>query len=531
VSTVTSGPTDASPTVDKAERLDKKDRKGRGKQYYGRTAKRGALWSMMRQGGNELIGIPSSMIMARLLSPHDFGVAAAAMFFIQLAARLTQFGFTAALVRVKKLRPEHSSSVFMVNLTMGIISYLTLAGASPFIGRFFHSPEAGHLIPIAALTFIINPIGSISAAMLQRQMLFRYSAICDWTDSLVGSGSTILFAYLGFSYWSFVYGQILAVTIRVLLQMYLSQWRPSLRFSRDAMKELFSFGIGVQSKRLLEYAAANVDDLVVGRVLGVTALGLYDKAFTTMNRLVTRLTLGQAPFRIFSIIHEDGDRFRRAYSRLITSITLLGFPVLIGCIVVAQPLFAVFYGHKWQVAVLPFQYLCAGGVLKLLNAYASQANEASGNIWPQVRRQAVGAMLVGIGAAIGSKYGGVPGAAVGVLGAMVILTIAMQTLVKRATGLSWSGMIWPLVPSVTGSTILAFVLIGAKLLLLRVVAAPPALVLLGVQVAAGALFYIPFVLFSPFSAVREIVHETVEEMVPERAMPALAWLKRPVARV
>jgi PST family polysaccharide transporter len=313
--------------------------------------------------------------------------------------------------------------------------------------------------------------------------------------------------------------------------MYLSKWRPSFRFSRDAMRELFSFGVGIHSKRLLEYAAANVDDLVVGRMLGVTALGFYDKAFTTMNRLVTRLTLGQAPFRIFSIIHEDGDRFRRAYSRLITSITLLGFPVLIGCIVIAHPLFAVVYGRKWQVAVLPFQFLCAGGVLKLLNAYASQANEASGNIWPQVRRQTVGATLVGVGAAVGSAFGGIPGAAMGVLAAMIVLTIAMQTLVKQATGLTWAGMISPLVPSVTGSAVLVFVLLGAKLLLLRVVAQPAAWQMLGVQVAAGGLFYVPFVLFSPFPAVRAIVQETVEDMVPQRAMPVFSWLKRPVARV
>ena len=192
----------------------------------------------------------------------------------------------------------------------------------------------------------------------------------------------------------------------------------------------------------------------------MTALGFYDKAFTTMNRIVNRFTLGQAYFRIFSIIHDEPVRFRRAYSRLILTITLVGLPAFTGCIVLAQPLFLVLYGEQWTSAVLPFQLLCAGGMLKLLNAYASQANEAVGNIWPQARRQAVGVLLVVIGAWIGSRYGGVSGAALGVGIAMCLLTASMQALVRRATGLSWRALLAPMAPAIVCSVLLVAVLSG-----------------------------------------------------------------------
>jgi len=491
------------------------DKRKRQKKFYGRTAKVGALWSLMRQGGNEILGIPSSMIMARLLSPHDFGVAAASSLFMQLATRLTQFGFGAALIRIKNMRPEHATSVYVVNQVMGAITYAILYLASPYMGRFFHSPEAGQLLSLAALTFLISPLGTVPAALLQRRMQFRYTVLADWTDTIVGLVVTVIFAFKGYAFWSLVYGHLSGLIVRVFLQMYLAAWIPSFKATRASLKELLSFGLGLHSKRLLDYGASNVDNLVVGRMLGMTALGMYDKAFTTMNKIVFRLTLGQAPFRIFSIIHEDEERFRRAYARLMLSITLLAYPMLAGCIVLAKPLFGVLYGPKWSAAVFPFQLLCVGGMLKLQNAYAAQVNEAVGNIWPQVRRQAVGVVLVFAGAALGSIYGGVTGVALGVLVAIAVLTIAMQDLVRQATGLTWWAMLKPQLPSITCAAVLSAVLFATQLAVRRVAPGAHAWQALLVEGAVGGLFYAAFVLAGPFVTVHNLVTEMLDDLLPK----------------
>jgi PST family polysaccharide transporter len=514
------------PTSVEGKRSGARNRKGSEKKSYGRTAKVGAVWSMLRQGGNELIGVPTSMIMARLLSPQDFGIAAASSFFIVLAARLTQFGFSAALIRLKQMRPEHASSVYVVNQTMGVITFVVLYAFAPLVGQFFRSPEAGSLLRVAALTFVINPMGTVSSALLHRRMQFRYIAVTDWADTLIGAIVTVVLAFRGFAFWSMVYGHLVALVVRVFLQLYLARWKPSATFSRDALRELIPVGLGLQTKRLLEYASTNLDNLVVGRVLGMAGLGLYDKAFTTMNKIVVRLTLGQAPFRIFSIIHEDAERFRRAYSRLILSITLLGYPVLAGCIVAAEPLFLILYGEKWLAAVFPFQLLCAGGMLKLLNAYASQANEAVGNVWRQVARQALGTVLVVLGAAAGSVYWGLAGAAIGVLGAMAVLTLAMQGLVREATGLSWREMMAPQVPAMTCAALLVGVLLATAAVLRAFVSEPAAWQLLLAQATTGGFFYAAFVLVGPFAAVHEVVSETLDDLVPAGAARVLNRVRR-----
>jgi O-antigen/teichoic acid export membrane protein len=315
---------------------------------------------------------------------------------------------------------------------------------------------------------------------------------------------------------------------RVILQHYVTRWKPSLRVSRVALEELLGYGLGLQVKRIFQYATANIDNLVVGRLLGVAQLGIYDKAFSTMNRIVARLTLGQAPFRIFSIIHEDVDRFGRAYCRLILSISLIGFPVMAGCIVAAKPLVLVLYGEKWLPAVLPFQFLCLGGMLKLLDAYASQAIEASGGIWKQARRQFVGAVLVTIGAAAGSYYGGVSGAAFGVLLAMVSLTISMQMLVRRATGLSWRSLLQAQLPALATTAIVVCVLLATEAGMAVVAPTAVGWQLLLAEVLMGGIVYGSLVIFSPFGTVRDVVRETAEDMLPA---PALRVFNRLTAMV
>jgi PST family polysaccharide transporter len=516
---VTTSP-DVTQTAPEPRRA-RKNKGGNGRGTYGKTAKVGALWSIARQGGNELIAIPTSMVMARLLSPSDFGIAAAALFFVVLAARLTQFGFNAALVRVKDLRPEHTTSVFVATLGLGVLTYGTLYLAAPAIGIFFRSEDAGRVLPIAAIAFLINPFGTVPAALMQRHMLFRYKTLTDWLDAAIGAGVSIAMAFAGYGYWSLLYGNLVASAINVVVQMYLSGWWPRFGWSSPAIRELLSFGLGIQAKRVLEYAAFNLDNLVVGRVLGMTALGFYDKAFTTMNRLVNRLTLGQTYFRIFSVIHEEPERFRRAYSRLILTITLIGLPAFTSCIVLAEPLFLVLYGNKWLPAVVPFQLLCVAGMFKLLNAYASQANEATGNVWPQARRQGLGTLLIVLGAAFGSRWWGVTGAACGVMLAMAVLTAAMQGLVRRATGLSWRAMLLPQLPGVVCALLLAVVLTLVARALHALNADVAAWQLILVQGTIGVFVYAAFLLFSPFAAVREVVAETIDDLLPAGVAQAL----------
>ena len=214
------------------------------------------------------------------------------------------------------------------------------------------------------------------------------------------------------------------------------------------MREMLSFGIGIYAKRLLDYGTQNLDNLVVGRVLGLTALGLYDKAFNTVNKIASRLTLNgpNVTFRIFALIHEDRERFRRAYRKVMLTSTLVSYPALATLIVVAPQLFLILFGEKWLSAVAPFQILCVAAMPKMLNAFASTAVQAIGQVWSEVWRQLVSILLLVVAVAAFSRWG-IEGAAFGVLVTTLTQSVLMYGLLGTTSGLTPRDVLAPQVPS------------------------------------------------------------------------------------
>jgi O-antigen/teichoic acid export membrane protein len=286
-------------------------------------------WSWLDTAGTQLIAIPTMMVMARLLSPAEFGVTAAAFFFINLAQRLTQFGFNSALVRHRNLKEEHLNAVFYVSLGSGMFMWLALTLAAPAAAGYFRSEPVQGVLRLASLGFLIGPLTTVPNALLARDLRIQQLAKVGWASNLTNSIVTIAFAWRGFSFWSIVFGYLASQVATSIGFFVLSRWRPTLHFSIVALRELLSFGLGIQAKRVVEYAALNLDNLVVGRVLGLGALGIYDKAFGTMSRLLSTVNTGGpgVSFRVFSLIQEQPERFRRAYRRVILTVSLIGCPV------------------------------------------------------------------------------------------------------------------------------------------------------------------------------------------------------------
>jgi PST family polysaccharide transporter len=484
---------------------------------YSKATKSGFVWSVLARGMNELVSIPTSMILARMLSPHDFGIAAAAGFFVQLSNRLTNFGFNTALIQIKEVTDRHTATVFTVNLAMGVGVWAVLALGAPLLGRLFDSEEASHVIPVAALAFVIGSLGSVPSALMVRDLRFREVAWLEWLSTWVAAISVLLFAFGGLGYWSLIYSQVLAAAIQTAVRFAIAGWRPRVRFSMDALKQMFSFGIGLHFKRLLDSVALNVDNLVIGSSLGLSALGFYDKAFTLMNRAANGLNSAGpvVSFRVFALIHEERERFRNAYRKVLLTATFLAYPVFTALVISAPDLFDVMFGSQWGPAVVPFQILCVAGCLRVPNAYASTAIQSHGWIWGEVWRQAFYVALIAGGVALGSRWAGLVGASLGVLGATLVMTILMQTLLRRAAALGWADVLSPQVPAVLCSAGLAACL-GAAVFALRAGQAP-AFVALPVEVLVSAVYGLAFVRMVRFAELRHVIDETVREYAPRLA--------------
>jgi PST family polysaccharide transporter len=489
-------------------------RKLAGRRSYAKVAKEGVLWSVVRAGAVEFITTPAAMILARLLTPFDFGVAASVTVFTQFAQKITTFGFNQALVRLKCVTREHCALVFAVDLIGGAIAYLVLVGGADLIAAFYRAPQVAEVMPVVALTFVIGPFGTVSASLMSRDMEFKKTAFAAWVGSLSEALACIGLALAGFGYWSIVYGRVIGQIGVTTSKMILKPWRPSLRFSLPVVREMLSFGSGVFAKRLLDYGANNLDSLVVGRVLGVGPLGFYDKAFVAMQKLTVRLRMGGAvTYRIFALIYEEEERFRKAYAKVILAATLAIYPAFAGVAAAGHELFGVMFGPRWAMAVVPFQILCAVGALKILNEFMGSAAQAVGRIWGQVWIQAAYALLIVVFVAGLSRFG-LDGAALGVLAATVVMTLFMNGLIIRTTGITLRAALAPQVPGAVLAAGVAATVLGARAALVTLAGVRSVWLLLPLEGTAAALFYMAYLKVAPFGPVRELVRETAQDMPP-----------------
>lgn len=482
---------------------------------YGKTAKVGALWGIGREAVGQALAIPTALMLARLLSPTDFGIAAAATFFVQLAKKMGNMGLNTALVRMKDVREEHRASVFFLNVMFCIAAWIVLMATAPSIGAMYGDERVTLALWAASMIFLVNFFGTVEYAILQREMKFKEMALIEWITPLIFFPVALAMAWFGYGYWSLIVGHLVANAVSTMGKVYFGGWRPSLKVTRRGLAETVPFGAGVYAKRLLMYAAENLDSLIVGSLFGVTALGYYDKAYNTVSNLGNRMSFGaNVVFRIFSIIRDDRARFVRAYNKAVLASTFVTIPVLAGLIVAAPEFIVAAFGDQWLPAVLPFRLLCLAAVFRFMSGNATAVVQASGQVWSEVWRRVVYVALM-VALLFLFRRWGIAGAAVGVLTATVVAVLLMQRLVGRILGLDQWELIRPLVPGITCALGVAAVVGGVTAICRSELPAAPVWVVFGLQAAAGGVFWALFSLFGRFRSLQEVVREVVEDVFPK----------------
>jgi lipopolysaccharide exporter len=478
-----------------------------------RVARTGLVWGFARPGISQIIEIPATLILARSLEPEEFGIAAAVSFFLRLSNKIGSLGLGGALIRLKELRPEHLSSVFVVNLIVGIGLWGSLTAAASTLANFFGNQSVAPALRVAALVYLALPFGVVQIAIIARDMRFRQAAIIEWVYPIVFLFVAVPLAWLHAGFWSLIYGQLFANVLQTVAKIYFGRWRPTLSFSKVALRETIPFGMGLQAKNMLNFAAEYIDSLLVGRLFGMIALGFYDKAFNTMDRLAGRLTVSLVSMRIFALIRDDPDRLRRAYERVLFSVSLAAFPVFAGLIVTAPQLITVLYGEKWQPSVLAFQILCATAPFRMLNAYASSVTQATGRIWPEVWRQLTYVIMIVVGVWTFRTWG-IVGTAFGVSAATVCMGLMMQIFACATIGFRWRRVLRAQAPGLSLAVAVACVTFGMNAFMRHQLGASAAWELLIAQVAAGLVVFILFVAFAPVPAVGELIEDLLGDIAP-----------------
>jgi O-antigen/teichoic acid export membrane protein len=330
----------------------------------------GLLWSFIEQFSKLGVAFIIGIILARLLSPSEFGLIGMISIFIALSHSLVESGFSQALIRKKKCTQADYSTVFYFNILVSIILYTILFFSSNAISHFFNESQLALILKVIGLVIIINSFVYVQKAILVKEVNFKLQTKISIIAYLIAGITAIVLAYMGFGVWSLVVNTLLRIVMITFLFWYLNKWRPSLVFNRKSFNEMFSFGYKLLIVGLIETLYKNIYLVIIGKYYSAAELGFYSRADLFKNLPSQTITSGiqRVAYPVLSEIKDDLPRLKIAFKKIIKSTVLITFTAMLMMAAIAEPLILSVLGEKWLSSVIYLQLLCFVGIFYPLDA-------------------------------------------------------------------------------------------------------------------------------------------------------------------
>lgn len=340
----------------------------------------GLLWNALEkfllQGVSFFIGI----VLARLLSPSDFGLIGMLSVFLLIINAFVNSGLNSALVQKHHCSALDFSTVFTVNLAIAITGAVILFFAAPSIANFYHEPLLTPITRVLGINVILSALNIVHRSQLTINVDFKSLAQINVINTIVGGTVGIVMAYTGFGVWSLV-GQSMASTLcgMILLPIY-SKWKPSLRFSKQSFDQLFGYGSKLLVTSIYSVIINNISTLFIGRTYSSKDLGFYTKANQTPNTISNFIygILGTVTFPVMSEIKDDKERMLRLYKKALFSTAMFVFPIMMLFCVLSKSFIVVALTEKWLPCLTMMQLYCFARMFTPLSALNISVLNASG---------------------------------------------------------------------------------------------------------------------------------------------------------
>lgn len=340
----------------------------------------GVFWTTIQQFGKQGIAFFTSLILARLLSPQEFGLIAMISVFIALGDGVIKSGLTNSLIRSENLDEEDYSTVFYFNLLGSFVVYGILYFSAPFIAKFYNQSQLTEIIQIYGVIFIVNAFSAVQLARLTKQLDFKTQMIVALPSIVISSAIGIYMAYNGYGVWSLVWNSLIQSGLSTIQLWYHSKWIPVLKFSTEKFKYHFNYGFKIMLSGTIDILFTNIYAIIIGKYFIPAQVGFYNRASTLQMFPVINLSmiLSKVSFPLFAKIQNDNEKLKSVYKKLMQMVTFLIAPTLIFMGVLAEPLFRFLFTEKWLPAVPYFQILCYNGILYPLHSYNLQILNVKG---------------------------------------------------------------------------------------------------------------------------------------------------------
>ena len=326
---------------------------------------KGAVWTLLEKMSGQIVQFVVGMILARLLTPNDYGTVALTGIFFAVAGVLVDCGFGGALIQKKDADELDYNSVFYLNLILSLVVYAGLFFAAPWISDFFEVPVLKNIVRVSAVCFIFNAINAIQGAELAKKMLFHLSFRISLITCLTSAVCGVTLAFFGFGVWALVWATLISGFVGVIARWFIIAWRPKLMFSFSRLKPLFSYGWKMSVSAIIDQIYVNLTGLLIGTFYTKADLAYVGKGRTLPSMAMNEVnaTLGRVTFPALVLLQNDKYKLRESMRRTMRCSTFLVFPLMVGIAACAKSELLLFYGPQWIPATPYMMLACVGFAL------------------------------------------------------------------------------------------------------------------------------------------------------------------------
>jgi len=408
-----------------------------GSQEFGNRFLSGLSWTATAQLVSQVVTFLAGVLLARLLVPNDFGTVAMVLVYTNFIWLLGQAGFNSAIVYLDDVSDTDLSTMYWANLCINVVLCGTAVVLAPVVGGFFGNDQVVPLIRVGSLGLVFAALGGAQRALLEKRLEFGSLARSQLSASVVYAASAVAMALAGLGVWALIVGRLLEQVAESTFVALASGWRPRMVFSRVSLQRLQGYGGRVWLGNMLFYGQENIDNLIVGRVLGATPLGYYSFAFRLANvaRWFFAGVISRVVFPSFSSGRKQPEVLRRAYLRVLSYSILIAIGLCLGLALVAPEFVSVVYGAKWLSAVSALQVLAVAGGLLCVGQVTAPVLLSLGRPGLHAKVLLASTSVLIAGALLGVRWG-VVGVAAGVLASACVVFVLGQVFVLRALEVS-----------------------------------------------------------------------------------------------
>lgn len=449
----------------------------------------GVRWGTFNQVVQQATRLLVQIVLTRLLAPEAFGLLTLAFVIVNLGALFTGLGFTQALIQRREVSQHLVDAVLVGSAMLGmVLAGATFLSAGP-LATVLGEPEVAPVLRACSVIFLFQGVEGAPNGMLRRALLFRPFVLSSTIAAVLGGAVGIGLAFAGFGVWALVgfavSEAVIATSLAWVFAIRAGVWRPGWTFDLSPLRSVLGYSTAVTGNRLLFYGSRNVDNLIVGRVLGATALGFYGLAYRLMLFPIQRVTdvVSSVALPAFATLQDDRIRLASGYLRAVRALSAVVIPVTVGIALTAPDLVPVLFGEQWRPAVAPLRVLAVSGPALAMVRLNGNLFEGMGRAGVSLAISAVTLALLVPAFLVGVRHG-VMGVAIAYTATAYLGLLPAAHMVARTAGIGVGQQIRNVLPVLAGAT----VMVGAVLLSVPVLPANELVRLVGTTVVGAGVY-------------------------------------------